>query len=155
MIINLSYAPLRSSNGAVKGILAFHYDVTPEANARKRSESLATELQAAVRARDEFLGIASHELKTPLTSLRLQLQMAQRGMQPLDPAQLLKQSGRLLRRIEDMLDISRIDAGRLQLDRATTDLATVAADVLDRFEPHLAAASCRIVPGWVYCVEQP
>ena len=145
MIINLSYVPLRSSDGAVKGILAFHYDVTPEANARKRSESLATELQAAVRARDEFLGIASHELKTPLTSLRLQLQMAQRGMQTLDPAQQLKQADRLLRLIEEMLDISRIDAGRLQLDRATTDLAQVAAVVLDRFEPHLAAANCRIV----------
>jgi len=145
MIINLSYVPLRSSDGAVKGILAFHYDVTPETSARRRSESLATELQAAVRARDEFLGIASHELKTPLTSLRLQIQMAERGTHSLDPAQLRKQADRLLRLIEDMLDISRIDAGRLQIERATTDLATVAADVLDRFEPQLTAAGCKIV----------
>jgi nitrogen-specific signal transduction histidine kinase len=145
MVINLSYVPLRSSDGAVKGILAFHYDVTPEANARRRSESLATELQAAVRARDELLGIASHELKTPLTSARLQIQMAQRGTHLLDPAQLLKQADRLLRLIEDMLDVSRIDAGRLRLERGTTDLATVAAEVLDRFEPQLAAAGCKIV----------
>jgi signal transduction histidine kinase len=145
MVINLSYVPLRSSDGAVKGILAFHYDVTPEANARRRSESLATELQAAVRARDEFLGIASHELKTPLTSARLQIQMAQRGTHPLDPAQLLKQADRLLRLIEDMLDVSRIDAGRLRLERSTTDLAAVAAEVLDRFEPQAAAAGCKIV----------
>jgi len=145
MIINVSYMPLRSSDGTVKGILAFHYDVTPETNARRRSESLATELQAAVRVRDEFLGIASHELKTPLTSLRLQLQMAQRGIQPVDPVQILKQTDRLLRLIEDMLDVSRIEAGRLQLERATTDLATVAAAVLDRFEPQVAAAGSRIV----------
>jgi hypothetical protein len=44
-----------------------------------------------------------------------------------------------------MLDISRIDSGRLHLECATTDLAVVTADVLDRFEPQLAAAGCKVV----------
>ncbi len=144
-VINLSYVPLRGADGAVQGILAFHYDVTPEANARRRSESLAAELQRAVHARDEFLGIASHELKTPLTSLRLQTQMAQRGIQPLHPDKLIKQMDRLLRLIEDMLDISRIDAGKLQLERGDVDLAALASDVVDRFQPQLAAAGCAVV----------
>ena len=152
-LINVSYVPLRSRDGAVEGILAFHYDVTAEATARQRSESLALELQTAVQARDEFLGIASHELKTPLTSLRLQLQMAQRGKHAVDPGKLLKQADRLLRLIEDMLDISRIDAGKLNLDRSPTDLAAVTSDVLDRFGPQLAAAGCAITrdlsPGLV------
>jgi signal transduction histidine kinase len=146
MIINVSYVPLRSGDGNVQGILAFHYDVTPEAEARLRSELLATELQAAVRSRDEFLGIASHELNTPLTSLRLQIQMAQKAMRPLDPEKLIRQTERLVRLVEDMLDISRIDAGKLRLECAPTDLGRVVEDVLERFEPQLAWAGCKIVP---------
>ena len=144
-MINLSYVPWRSSDGTVQGILAFHYDVTPEVNARVRAESLANELQTAVRARDDFLGIASHELRTPLTSLRLQLQMARRGMTPVEPDLLLTQADRLLRLIEDMLDVSRIDTGRLRLERAPTDLSVLAGEVLDRFGPQLDAAGCRVV----------
>ncbi|HZR09512.1 MAG TPA: ATP-binding protein [Myxococcales bacterium] len=139
LLIDLSYVPLRSGGGGVSGILVFAYDLTAEATARRRSESLAAELQTAVRARDEFLGIASHELKTPLTSLRLQIQMAQRGLSTPDPDKLIKQANRLARLVEDMLDISRINAGKLALERAPADLTALVNDVLDRFHPQLVA----------------
>jgi signal transduction histidine kinase len=44
-----------------------------------------------------------------------------------------------------MLDISRIDAGKLQLERGEVDLAAIASDVVDRFEPQLAAAGCTVM----------
>jgi PAS domain S-box-containing protein len=144
-LVNMSFVPLRSSDGATKGILVFAYDITAEVNARKQSESLAKELQSAVRARDEFLGIASHELKTPLTSLLLQIQMMQRGLVTVDADKLVKQAHRLSRLVDDMLDISRINAGKLALEKTQVDLSALVNDVLDRFEPQLVSVGSRIV----------
>ena len=137
-IVNVSYTPFRNAAGAVRGILGFVYDITAEVTARQRSEQLAAELRTALRAREEFLGIASHELKTPLTSLRLQLQMAQRGSR-LDAERLLKQANRLARLIDDMLDITRVDTGKLAINRAPVDLSSLVDDVVERFEPQFAA----------------
>ncbi len=95
--------------------------------AEKASENarLYAEAQAAVRLRDEFLSVASHELKTPLTPLRLQLQslkrMAQGCEEPRVPAERLTRSldraeaqvRRLDGLIDDLLDVSRLTEGRL------------------------------------------
>jgi PAS domain S-box-containing protein len=151
-IVNVSYTPFRNAAGAVRGILGFVYDITAEVTARQRSEQLAAELGTALHARDEFLGIASHELKTPLTSLRLQLQMARRGT-PASPDKLLKQADRLARLIDDMLDITRIDAGKMAFHRAPAVLAELVTDVLERFAPQFAAVgstlSLDLAPGLV------
>jgi PAS domain S-box-containing protein len=143
-IVNVSYTPLRATTGEVKGILGFVYDVTAEAQERKRSESLAADLRRAVKARDEFLGIASHELKTPLTALRMELQGAQRRGSPPDSARLLRATDRLTRLIDDMLDIARIDAGKLSLTTHETELSPLVNDVIDRFEPQWAAAQMQV-----------
>src|SRR4051812_12112505 len=148
LLVNVSYTPLRQTDGTVSGILVFGYDITREVVARRHAEALAAELAAALHTRDEFLGIASHELRTPLTALKLQLQLSRRRMTGTEtPGQmaatfdgLLKQTGRLVRLVEDMLDISRIDAGKLSLDFARHDLSTLVGDVFDRFAPQLAAA---------------
>jgi len=142
-IVNVSYTPFRNAAGAVRGILGFVYDITAEVTARQRSEELAAELRTALRAREEFLGIASHELKTPLTSLRLQLQMAQRGSR-LDAERLLKQANRLARLIDDMLDITRMDAGKLAINRAPAELSFLVDDVLERFQPQLSAVGSTV-----------
>jgi signal transduction histidine kinase len=142
--VNVSYTPLRSGDGEVKGILGFVYDVTVEVEARKRSESLAAELQHAVKARDEFLGIASHELKTPLTALRMELQGAHRRGTPPDGARLLRATERLTRLIDDMLDIARINEGKLSLTRQEMELSPLVDDVIDRFEPQWAAAHMQV-----------
>ena len=148
LLINVSYTPLRGADGNVEGVLAFVYDITPEVAARTRIESLAGELRTALGARDEFLGIASHELKTPLTSLKLQLQLAQRRepetARALSVDKLLSQADRLGRLVDDMLDISRINAGRLQINPAQVELGQIAREVLDRFAPQLAASGAAL-----------
>lgn len=88
--------------------------------------------QAAIRARDEFLSVAAHELKTPMTSLRGFAQLLLRKMeqgQALDIDRLQRilrtideQSNKLTHLIEQLLDISRIEAGRLALERQESDL---------------------------------
>jgi signal transduction histidine kinase len=103
------------------------------------------QLVGALATRDEFLSIASHELKTPLTSLKLQLDgaahrlAAQRELPPWIAA-AQRQVRRLDGLIGQLLDVSRIRAGRLALDVSETDLAHVVATVLERFGPELERA---------------
>jgi signal transduction histidine kinase len=107
--------------------------------------------QDAVAARDEFLSIASHELKTPLTSLMLHTDSlrsaARRGAadQVAAKADLIRRSvDRLARLVSDLLDISRIGAGRLELELEETDLGEVAREVVDRFQDEARRAGCTL-----------
>ena len=105
--------------------------------------------QTALRAREDFLSIASHELNTPLTTLSLHLQMAQqkiargdRLQPPLDGvARALeaseRQVARLTRLVEDLLDASRIRGGKLTFVLARVDVSEVVRDVVDRFREQL------------------
>ncbi|AUX43458.1 protein kinase [Sorangium cellulosum] len=106
---------------------------------------LYREAQHAVRVRDEFLSVASHELRTPVTSLRLDLQALLRrdrhtseerlgrALQRMD-----RQVHRLVRLIEDLLDVSQLDTGRLKLHVEKVDLAKVVDDVLERLTERIA-----------------
>jgi signal transduction histidine kinase len=105
--------------------------------------------QEAVRLRDEFLAVASHELKTPLTPLNLRLQSLRReldrGGPTLDPARvrehvaaLQRQSKRLATLVESLLDVSRLEAGRLELNLEYVDLAALAREVIGRFAAQAA-----------------
>jgi PAS domain S-box-containing protein len=104
------------------------------------------EAQAAVAARDEFLSIASHELRTPLTALRLALENMRRvssrdAIEKLSPqyvervlATAERQGQRLENLVAALLDVSRIQMGRLELDVEEVELATVVAEAATSLE---------------------
>lgn len=111
----------------------------------KRAEEerlMAATMAENVRLRDEFISIASHELRTPLASLKLKSQVYGRTMAK-DPkfhsaektAELLsfieKQGHRLTRLVDSMLDVSRISAGRFEMELETIDLAIVLKESVD------------------------
>jgi hypothetical protein len=107
--------------------------------------SLYERAQKAIHLRDEFLSIASHELKTPLTPLQLQVQSLQRMLnrsvtEPMNPDRLRKiaevtqrQVERLTSLVNNLLDISRISAGKLEFEPEAFDLAALVKDVLSVF----------------------
>lgn len=111
-------------------------------------------LEAAVSSRDEFISIASHELRTPIASMKLQVQMLSRALargEPLPPERLqtmLQQSDRSLNRltrlVDDMLDISRIQAGRLPIEPQPVELDGLVAEALERALPQLQAAGISV-----------
>lgn len=114
---------------------------------------LFREAQAAVRARDEFLQVASHELRTPLAPLQLQLDSAVRLLAKSGPgndrlvAKLevsLRQTERLARLVESLLDVSRITSGRLELDFETCDLSGLVVDLAERFMPEAIRAGSEL-----------
>jgi signal transduction histidine kinase len=113
--------------------------------------------EEAVRARDEFLAIASHELKTPLTPLQLKLQSLRRlatsgDLARYPPERLLQVFGGAERQVQrmtclinDLLDVSRITTGRLRLDLQLADLAAAVRDALEVHRSEITSAGCDIV----------
>jgi PAS domain S-box-containing protein len=113
--------------------------------------------ETAIRVRDEFLAIASHELRTPLTPLKIELQLLRMSMRQVlsdsspRTALLLKaldhgegELDRLGRLITDLLDVTRISAGRLQLKRERCDLAKIVQTVIERFSSQVREEGCEI-----------
>ncbi len=114
-----------------------------------RMKSVTASLEEAIFARDEFLIIASHELKTPITSLKLRLQIMQRhyAFNELimeDINKLLQQVNRLNRLMNSILDVSRIQAGKFVLDIAPVNLNETINLVLNQFEEQLSGIKCQV-----------
>lgn len=129
-------------------------DITGQMEVRKALEESRERLEQAVRSRDEFLSIASHELKTPVTSLKMQLQMTRRAIQPEvgiapSPEKLsktldlcIRQVDRLTALIEDLLDVSRVESGKMTYSFEPVDLSGLVKEVTERFaEQSLTAQS--------------
>lgn len=103
----------------------------------------------AVAARDEFLSIASHELKTPLTSLHLLLQLLTKvgqtgGFMSEMIAKAERQSMRMSRLIDELLDLSRASSGRLNLDVSSVDLDQMVREITSHFSDDLKMARCPV-----------
>ena len=95
------------------------------------------ELIEANRAKDEFLGIASHELKTPLTTLKAVTQLAQRrieregGAMPTYLTRIERAVDRMQMLVDDLLDISRIESGKLALRPEPCDVVALCRQVVE------------------------
>jgi PAS domain S-box-containing protein len=108
--------------------------------------------QKAVRARDEFLSIASHELKTPITSLRLQLEMLMRPGRSGDvtkPIQnAVKQLDRLTLLVNDLLDVGRLESGKMNYHIDVVNIADVVREVTDAMMPQFLATGT-VLNVWI------
>ncbi|WP_224364097.1 sensor histidine kinase [Hyalangium versicolor] len=112
---------------------------------------LYQEAQEGIRVREEFLGIAAHELKTPITTMRFTLQAFFRRHEHL-PEQHLgkvlrtteKQLDRLLHLVNELLEVSRLHAGYLDLQREQVDLSAVAHEVVEYFAARIAQSGSQV-----------
>jgi NO-binding membrane sensor protein with MHYT domain len=112
--------------------------------------------QALINARDEFMSIASHELKTPLTSIKLlaeirQLQIDKGNYAEFTPEKLkdmfardVRNVERLARVIDEMLDISKISSGKLVMNPEYFDIGELVKEVADRHKTLLENARCQV-----------
>jgi excisionase family DNA binding protein len=127
---------LQQQAGSLEAEIAERKRVDQERIQLLASERVAREeAEAAVRLRDEFLSIAAHELRTPLTTLSGHAQLVLRRLKrdgQLDAERVVPslqaitgQADKLSRLLTQLLDISRLDAGKLTLEPQLADLATV------------------------------
>nr|WP_228531052.1 MULTISPECIES: HAMP domain-containing sensor histidine kinase [Myxococcaceae] len=115
----------------------------------RERDALLAQARAAVVLRDEFLQVAAHELRTPLTALRLQLRSLARGMEE-DAhgagrvAAAERSALRLQALVESLLDVARLESGRLELAASRLELGPLLKDVLARLEPLFTEAGSSV-----------
>jgi PAS domain S-box-containing protein len=112
-------------------------------------------LRESVAVRDEFLSIASHELRTPITPLKLQVQQFWRMIEKgtaLDAERLKKfinmwnkQLDRLSSLIDDLLDVSRITGGRLSMHVEEVDLTQLISEIIERYQEQATRCNCELI----------
>jgi PAS domain S-box-containing protein len=139
---------LRDDQGRPYAYAKVTRDMTERRAAEERARQLLGEQQAraaaeeALKARDRFLGIASHELKTPVASLQLATEALARAqeMGRLDEARLttgLQRMGNATRRlaslVDELLDVSRLTSQNVRFEPVPTDMTSMTADVIARF----------------------
>ncbi|WP_244237235.1 ATP-binding response regulator [Corallococcus llansteffanensis] len=163
MVVDVDIHAQRDGEGHILGVLVAVQEISEQVRARQQLEALTHDLQTALTARDTFLGVASHELKTPVTGLMLNLEMTRRRLcsprgEPPSPAKLmvametaLRQTERLARLVDELLDVSRIQAGKLDFTLEESDPVELVREVLESFHEQLDQAHCgvdlRVVPG--------
>lgn len=123
------------------------WNVGLELKIRERTEAL----EQADRLRSQFLSHVSHELRTPLTSIKGFVQNLLDGLTgPLNEKQqrylfrMLDNSDRLIRMIEDLLDLTRIEAGRLEVHPVDVDLESCLTDAIEQLRPLASAKRQRL-----------
>ncbi|MET0404610.1 MAG: ATP-binding protein [Cystobacter sp.] len=140
MPLRVHFAPCIGEHGEVEGGVGIVEDITEQRQAESERTRLLREAQDAIRVRDDFLTIASHELKTPLTPLSLRLAGLERRMErhePVDPTLLRHARQHLMRLtslINDLLDASRIESGRLALQLSPTRMDTLVERALSSMD---------------------
>ncbi len=107
--------------------------------------------QDAVRIREEFLSVAAHELHTPITSLHLMMQALSGGNVPVTPDTVRQTFGvadrqvrRLIRLIDELLDVARIEARRFHLNLEPVNLSVLAREVVERFAEDASRSGVKI-----------
>ena len=116
--------------------------------ALSESERRAAEAEAAVRSRDEVLSVVSHDLRNPLNTVSMSAALLDDSDIPLNEEQRRKQleiikrsANRMNRLIQDLLDVARIEGGRLAISCRPEDPAALAAEACESFRPLAADKS--------------
>jgi len=115
-------------------------------SALEENQRLARTAQAALKLRDDFIGMAAHELRTPLTSLRLQMQLWQKGVSAEKGKEFAfshlvqRQADRLVGLVESMLDGAALASGQMSLELQPVELGELVRAGIERLSSQLVAS---------------
>jgi two-component system phosphate regulon sensor histidine kinase PhoR len=149
-VMSFSGSPAYGDDGSIEGAVVVFRDVTAH--------------QKLERAKDEFLAIAAHELRSPLAAVRSYADLLLRREQQrseVDPREiqgltiLTQQVSHMLQMVDNLLDVSRIDAGQLDLQIQRVNLVSLVSQVLDQQQPsavnHELILETDYTELWVRC----
>ena len=142
-VLDITLQPLRGDHGRVDAVVSFAIDVTEPVHARRALEHARARAEHASRVKDEFLAIVSHELRTPLSSILGWAANARRRNSSPEVDRALEIIERnactQARLIDDILDVSRIVAGQLRLEVASTELGGAIGSAVESLRPTIDA----------------
>jgi PAS domain S-box-containing protein len=131
--ISITVSPVKDSKGKIIGASKIARDISARAEAEKQRQLYMQRLQELNKYKDDFMVMASHELKTPLTVISANLQILQMMLKAdsnlpfLDKT--IKQVNKLSALITSLLDVSKIQAGKLALDPTLFDLTLLIEEI--------------------------
>ena len=137
VFFNLVYEPLKNEAGEVHAIAVVATDVTDLVRARQAAEE-------ASRSKDEFMAMLGHELRNPLSPMLTTLELMRlRSPDVLERERgiLERQVQHMARLVDDLLDVSRIAQGKIELKRETVELSAVVAAAVEQVSPILEEKS--------------
>ncbi len=137
--ISITISPLKNLKGEVIGASKIARDVTEQVAIRKELRQYTRELELMNKQKDEFMSLASHELKTPLTSAKAYIQLLTRMVGPEHSghnfiARAILSINRLENLINDLLDVSKIKEGKLTYNAETVRFNEVIANSIENVQ---------------------
>ncbi|HVN45015.1 MAG TPA: PAS domain S-box protein [Steroidobacteraceae bacterium] len=140
--ISLTVSPVRAADGTVIAASKVARDVTERKVAEQRLRESEEALRLADRRKDEFLALLAHELRNPLAPIRYALAANRKpGRTPEQCRQaeaiIERQVSHMSRLLDDLLDVSRITRGALELKRSRTELTSVIGAAIETARPML------------------
>jgi PAS domain S-box-containing protein len=138
--ISLTISPIRDETGRIVGASKIARDITDRKQAEERIYSLMAELKQADKRKDEFLATLAHELRNPLAPIRNALALMR---QTRDDKELIEDARRTMERqmtqmvrlVDDLMDVNRINQNKLQLRKQRIDLAAVVQSAVETSRP--------------------
>src|SRR6476661_3176179 len=150
--VSLTISPIRNSEGVIVGASKIARDVTEQKAALRKLAETHEQLQRADRLKADFLTTLSHELRTPLNAILGWVQILKDGATTEDIVQgvpIIERNVRVQSQmIEDLLDMSRIEAGKVSLDVQRVDLAAVVAAGIETVRPAANAKEIRLTSAF-------
>jgi PAS domain S-box-containing protein len=132
--ISLTVSPIRDKAGKIIGASKIARDITEKIQTEKQRLLYTEKLKQLNKYKDEFMAMASHELKTPLTVIKANLDILALKLQNDDNSpfveKTLKQVEKLDKLMNDLLDISKIQAGKLELKLADFDMNVLLKELI-------------------------
>lgn len=134
--IDFVYQPLRDEEGDVTGVFVLGADMTDRTRAEVALRQSETELREADKRKDEFLAMLAHELRNPLAPIRTGLELIRLagdtpGAVERVRSTMERQVMHMVRLIDDLLDVSRITAGKIELQRTPSLLKGLVTSAID------------------------
>ena len=135
----------RNAKGNVLGVFAAARDITDRKRGEEERAQLVVRLQKEDQRKDEFLATLAHELRNPLAPIRNGLQIMRLEPGDADTIERLRsmmerQLGQMVHLIDDLLDMSRISCGKINLCIERIDLATAIQLAIETIRPVIAKA---------------
>jgi PAS domain S-box-containing protein len=133
--ISLTVSPIKSSDGTIIGASKIARDITEQVAAKREKARLYEEIEMLNARKDEFIGVAGHELRTPITTIKGYLQLleeyAETSLAKDFLGKALRQVNKLNRLVGDLLDVSKIHAGKLQYNMIACRLLPLIRESVD------------------------
>jgi PAS domain S-box-containing protein len=149
LLVSVSLSPLRSAGGAIVGISTIARDISEHARLLAAERAARADADRANETKDQFLAVLSHELRQPLNALigwtrvlrNPDIDRAQqaRALEAIERNGLAE-----ARMIDDLLDVARIESGKLTLDRRSVDLRTLLAELVDSLQEEVTQRAVKL-----------